>query len=422
MADDPARQTTPDDTALMFRWRPALVGVALFGLAVWIEPDLLWLFAIGLGAFLVFLWQETQELQNKPGRTRRTKFDGNKDRTSRNEFCEAMQHPVLILLGDGKIDYMNAAARKVFGSIPVGESIFVRFRQPELRRTIQRVLSSGIAEKLEYNEPVPDDRWFNTEIAPVPSKKRKLFALSFLDFSEVKRIDRMRSDFIANASHELRTPLTSLIGYIETLNGPAKSDPKASKRFLGVMHEQAERMKRLVNDLLSLSSIEMKANVRPSETVDLTEILETVIASLSGLAQQLEVELELDGGSQAYPVLGDKSELMQVFENLIENGCKYGQEGGRVEVSIKPEGDRQADPLGVNVTVKDFGPGIAEEYQSRITERFYRVDVARSREKQGTGLGLAIVKHILQRHGTKLQLHSSPGEGTEFSVRFVLNR
>ena len=245
-----------------------------------------------------------------------------------------------------------------------------------------------------------------------------MYVLAFHDQTEAHIIDRMRSDFIANASHELRTPLASLLGFIETIKGPAKDDIKARDRFMDVMLDQAERMSRLVNDLLSLSRIEMKVNVKPSEIVSLREILQQVAGSLQALASQMNVTIELNA-PEDLSIVGDRDELVQVFENLVENACKYGQEGERVQVSL----NRAEGPEGAvaTVSVKDFGIGIAVEHQHRITERFYRVDVAHSREKQGTGLGLAIVKHILNRHGSRLRVNSTPGEGAEFIVRFDLH-
>ena len=246
--------------------------------------------------------------------------------------------------------------------------------------------------------------------------KEPVFLLAFHDLTEAKRTDQMRSDFIANASHELRTPLASLSGYIETIKGPARKDEKAIDRFTDVMLDQAQRMTRLVNDLLSLSRIEMQSHVRPSEMVDLTEVVTTVIDSLKAVASQSKIRIEFENPGKV-PVLGDRDELVQVFENLVENACKYGEDGKKVIVALDVN-----DQTGtILASVKDFGPGIALEHQRRITERFYRVDVERSRAKQGTGLGLAIVKHILNRHGTKLNVQSRPDEGATFLIRFKMH-
>jgi two-component system phosphate regulon sensor histidine kinase PhoR len=224
----------------------------------------------------------------------------------------------------------------------------------------------------------------------------------------------MRADFVANASHELRTPLASLTGFIETLQGPARNDAVAREKFLVIMAQQAARMKRLIDDLLSLSRIEMKAHMRPETVVELGEILNHVADALGPLASENNVDIEVGMIGQQMPTRGDRDELVQVFSNLIENAIKYGSSGGRVEVSAVADTQSNATWL---VTVRDFGPGIAEEHLPRLTERFYRADIVSSREKQGTGLGLAIVKHILTRHHGRMQIESTVGEGATFAVR-----
>ena len=212
----------------------------------------------------------------------------------------------------------------------------------------------------------------------------------------------------------MRTPLASLAGFIDTLQGPARDDPQARARFLGIMHEQADRMSRLVDDLLSLSRIEMKAHVRPSGHVELAPTIRHVVDSLEPLVRDLGVTIETRLPEAPVEVTGDRDELIQVFENLIENACKYGQSGKRVIVTLEA-GDGPHPP---RVTIKDFGPGIPEEHLPRLTERFYRVDVEASRRHRGTGLGLAIVKHILARHQARMTVESRLGEGAEFAVTF----
>jgi two-component system phosphate regulon sensor histidine kinase PhoR len=239
-------------------------------------------------------------------------------------------------------------------------------------------------------------------------------ALVIDDLTEHRRIDRIRVDFVANASHELRTPLASLVGFIDTLQGPAREDAAARERFLKIMRDQGTRMSRLIDDLLSLSRIEMKAHVRPSDQVDLNTVVRQVVDALEPLARELEVKIETALPDEPVMVTGERDELIQVVENLVENGCKYGQSGGRVEVAVSATVAGQ----GPSVSVRDHGPGIAEEHIPRLTERFYRVDVAESRKHRGTGLGLAIVKHILARHRARLTVESKLGEGALFRVTF----
>jgi two-component system phosphate regulon sensor histidine kinase PhoR len=282
---------------------------------------------------------------------------------------------------------------------------------------VRETLSTDKPNQIEHAERLPSQQVFLARIAPIemPSAQRseRVYLLSFRDISELRRLDRMRSDFVANASHELRTPLASLRGFIETLQGPAKSDPKAQERFLAIMLDQATRMSRLVDDLLSLSRLELKANLAPEGTVDLVPLLSHVRDSLVPLAEDLGVEIDLHLPPAPVEVTGDRDELVQVFENLIENACKYGQEGERVDVYLT-----SSDPGPVEVTVQDHGPGIPLEDVPRLTERFYRVSVTDSRSKKGTGLGLAIVKHILTRHRARLVVSSEVGRGSRFTVRF----
>ena len=222
----------------------------------------------------------------------------------------------------------------------------------------------------------------------------------------------MRADFIANASHELRTPLASISGFVETLRGPAKGDAAARDHFLQIMQNQTQRMARLIDDLLSLSRLEMKPYLPPGATVDVGQIVQSVIDSLSPLARESGVVIERTFGDEPVEARGDRDELFQVFENLLENACKYGQSGGRVVVSIEKA---NAPGPEVAVTIRDFGPGIPEEHIPRVTERFYRID-DNGRAQKGTGLGLSIVKHILTRHNARLTIKSTVGEGAAFTV------
>ncbi len=398
------------------------MAFSVFIIASVMSPNLAWLFLLALIAVLFIFYMTHSKLNDRLESYQKTNTQTKLNEalpTPYHPLAEALQFPVYIIDDQGKVAYANSKSVETFGSVGTGELISIRFRQPELRNFIDKALNSRKAMTREYNEPIPNNRWFGIEISPISNitntNENSLFLLGFHDLTEEKRTDQMRSDFIANASHELRTPLASLLGYIETIKGPARNDAKAIDRFTDVMLNQAQRMTRLVNDLLSLSRIEMQSHVKPSQVVDLDEIISSVIASLGSVASQLNVKIKVEK-CKGLQILGDRDELMQVFENLIENACKYGQEGEEVIVSS----DTDSDPGNVIVSIQDFGPGIAIEHQHRITERFYRVDVERSREKQGTGLGLAIVKHILNRHGTKLNVESTLNEGTRFFVKFPL--
>jgi len=237
------------------------------------------------------------------------------------------------------------------------------------------------------------------------------------DLTPLRRVEEMRADFVANASHELRTPLASLSGFIDTLQGPARDDAAARERFIAIMKGQARRMARLIDDLLSLSRIELNAHVRPQTSADVTSVVRQVADALQVLAEERGVAIAIDAPAEPLVVVGDRDELTRVFENLIENALKYGASGGRVIVSLVQANSAEGAPE-VRVLVRDFGPGIAPEHLPRLTERFYRVDVGDSRAQGGTGLGLSLVKHIVNRHRGRLLIESVPKNGATFTACF----
>jgi two-component system, OmpR family, phosphate regulon sensor histidine kinase PhoR len=329
----------------------------------------------------------------------------------------ALDMPVLVIAADETVLFQNIAAEKAFGTIPPESYLSARVRSPGILDMVRETIATGKVNQIEHVERLPSDAVYVVRVAPADlgggDSGRRVYLVTYRDISQTRRIDRMRSDFVANASHELRTPLASLRGFIETLEGPARNDPKAQDKFFGIMHEQVTRMSRLVDDLLSLSRLELKSHIAPDDTVDLLPLLGHVRDSLAPLASELDVTISLDVPEMPVVVQGDRDELIEVFENLIENACKYGQEGKKVDVRLTGGEGGHAE-----VTVTDYGPGIPAEHVPRITERFYRVNVEASRSKKGTGLGLAIVKHILTRHRARLLIHSELGKGTVFTVRF----
>lgn len=335
-------------------------------------------------------------------------------RLSGEYLAAAVADPLIIFDRTATIVHANAAAFAAFGGIAPGLSLSLKFRAPEMQVLLDSILSGTVAsDAVDYTEKLPVERAYRVSASSV-GHGTDLYVLVFKDQSEARRIDRMRADFIANASHELRTPLASIAGFIETLRGPARNDPAAREQFLQIMQNQTGRMARLIDDLLSLSRLEMKPYLKPGTEVDLRQTIESVIDSLGPMAKDNGVAIERDFAEGPINVPGDRDELFQVFENLLENACKYGQSGGRVVVSMARDGDR-SEP-GIDVTIKDFGPGIPEEHIPRITERFYRADVETSRTQKGTGLGLSIVKHILTRHNARLTIKSEVGKGAAFSV------
>ncbi|WP_421854243.1 ATP-binding protein [Oricola sp.] len=335
-------------------------------------------------------------------------------------LIDSLPDPVILLDGSGAMQFVNSAARRVFGTtVRPGGPALVRFRDPELHAMIGNALAGRLAQPVEVLERSPIERWFEASIHALPGTDTReiSYFLYFRDLSEMRRLDKMRSDFIANASHELRTPLASLGGFIETLSGPARNDAEARDRFLAIMQEQADRMARLIDDLLSLSRLETAFGRVDFSPVDVEEVLRHVVSALSPAAAAADVVIvDRIGavGGEDCRIWGSSDELIQVFSNLIENAIRYGAIGKRIEVHA--ERAMVSDIDSIRVSIRDYGPGIAAEYIPRLTERFYRVDVESSRAKKGTGLGLAIVKHIMTRHMGRLAISSEVGKGATFTV------
>jgi two-component system phosphate regulon sensor histidine kinase PhoR len=334
--------------------------------------------------------------------------------------AEALPEPVIFVGAEDRVLALNAPARSLLPALRVGEVLALSLRAPDVLDTMARVRVSGKAETVSWRERVPLERVFDVRVAPLQEASGNgLLVLALVDLTETRRVERMRADFVANASHELRTPLASLLGFIETLQGAAREDAKARDRFLAIMREQAQRMARLIDDLLSLSRIEQSLHVKPETPVDLVTVVGHVADTLGPLAREHQTAIELHMPDAAV-ISGDRDEILRVAENLIENAIKYGSigpgAGHAIKVAIAVTGD------SASLSVIDKGPGIAHEHLPRLTERFYRVDPGQSRMKGGTGLGLAIVKHIVARHRGRLEIDSQPGRGAAFTVRLPLFR
>jgi len=339
--------------------------------------------------------------------------------------------PFFIVSDEGTILFASKEAVGNFDLVP-GRGFFEVFRNPQFATAVSEVRATGTRRSFQYRESPPRERYFTVDVHPletggtmpaIPGQEdgedlSGAVGVSFINITESIRTQKMRSDFIANVSHELRTPLSSIRGFIETIRGPARHDEAARDRFLGIMQEQAERMARLIDDLLSLSRIEMKSHLPPSGEVGANELVIAVSHELREVAQTAGVTLDTVLLPEECRIRGDRDELLSVMINLAENACKYGASGGKVELSVKLLGEPPR--RSVRFAIRDFGPGIAPEHLPRLTERFYRVDVDESRKSKGTGLGLAIVKHILNRHGTRLHIESAIGHGSVFSFDMPL--
>jgi len=361
-------------------------------------------------------------------------------------MIERIGLPVLLIGPGGRIERANPAARAFLGLGAEGGLLSTVLRQPSVLEAVSEALRGEPGARVEYSTLAPHESHVAARVEPIrlegvgPMPWRAMVVLS--DETATKRAERMRADFLANASHELRTPLASLSGFIDTLTGPARDDEEARDRFLEIMRDQTERMRRLIDDLLSLSRVEMNEHLLPSGEVELNGIVQDVIDSLGPVAQTREVSLEATEAPEPVWVGGDRDQIYQVIENLVQNGLKYSDPGGSVSVCVHGGLSRDSsehlktriceesgrltiaapalDPkarYGV-VRVRDTGQGIDRRYLPRLSERFFRIDGQKSGPKSGTGLGLAILKHTVARHRGGFTVESALGQGSVFSVFF----
>jgi len=334
------------------------------------------------------------------------------------EILQAVPMAMLLVGPDQRVLAANHAAAILFGLALEGRTCSAFIRHPDFldgleaclaehRRSTARIVLTG----------KPNETHLALSFTPVATSEGMGALIALDDLSATEHAIAMRRDFVANVSHELRTPLTALVGFIETLRGAARDDPGARDRFLAIMEREAGRMIRLVNDLLSLSRVEADERRRPDQQLDVVGVLRAALASHREAARAAGVDLELDTERDAVKVRADADQLAQVFHNLVENALKYGASGHLVTVRVR-EIEREPVLRGpaVQIDVIDRGEGIDALHLPRLTERFYRVDSDRSRQKGGTGLGLAIVKHIVNRHRGRFRIESEVGKGSRFIV------
>lgn len=348
------------------------------------------------------------------------------DRVRLRAILNAMPEPVLVIGAERRIELANPAALDLMGPGLEGAQALAHIRQPEP----VAILEAGFAHLADPQAPSgpfearkvvsgsSSETIYRMTVAPLaPEAGFAGLLVCFHDVSHVEEAEQQRRDFVANVSHEMRSPLTVLAGFIETLRGPAKDDPVARENFLSIMEREAQRMTRLVSDLLSLSKVESTEKVRPRKPISLSEVLHATLAALRPMMEDAGIVVEFTDLADAAPIPGDRDQLVQVFHNLVENAMKYGGTGGRIEIVMaRAESVPGMTGPALRVSVRDFGDGIDPIHLPRLTERFYRVDGHRSRAMGGTGLGLAIVKHIISRHRGKLTIRSARGEGSTFTV------
>ncbi len=387
---------------------PLVIGMIAGGAAVlFAGPGLFWgLVALGLAVLLIVQFVTFQEpILRAPEEQAVDPLLPPMTRV----LMDQLPIPVMLLDDNEQVLFVNRSMRDVLGPGLDRKRASSVLRNPDVLEAIAAA-RQGRATNVPFSLPVPIERHYQAYAARI-SGSPSVTALLLHDLTVVRRSEQLRTDFIANASHELRTPLAAVSGFIDTLRGHAKEDQAARAQFLDIMAVEAERMRRLIEDLLSLSRIEMNEHVKPEGRIHLESVVRQAIAALKPLAAQDHITMTVQAApGVADMVIGEQDELVQLFQNLIHNALKYGREQGLVEVTIG-QSDGQ-----VFAAVRDDGEGIAPSAIPRLTERFYRVDVKRSREKGGTGLGLAIVKHIINRHQGRLGIESRQGEGSTFTV------
>ena len=340
---------------------------------------------------------------------------------SLSALVDALPDPALLLDIDSRVMAANPAVQGVFGHVFVGAHIGRSARHPELAAAIKSALATEQKAIFELALKGAAERRLDGAVSLLPgfNAGAPVVLVILQDISEREALSRMRMEFVANASHELRTPLAALSGFVETLRGPAKDDAAAREKFLGIMGEQAQRMTRLIDDLLLLSRMEMRAHLPLTTAADLNHVASESVRLATAQAQRDGAIVRLDLTNADTKLAGDHDELIQAAQNLLQNAIKYGRAKGTVTVKTVRETDRRGMAV-LRLSVTDDGPGIAAEHLPRLTERFYRVSTSASREKGGTGLGLAIVKHITARHGGRVEIQSTLGSSSTFSLVFPL--
>ncbi|MFT4954512.1 MAG: two-component system phosphate regulon sensor histidine kinase PhoR [Brevundimonas sp.] len=435
-------------------WMPALLAVAAMIAAGFAHPPAAPLLAAGAAITLLAMavLRPRRRVVAPPDEPEETVSD--RAAVLAGEALEALPDPLLIIsgedaqdVGDRSIIRANRAATALL-RLPAGvldHPLHAVLRDPGLLEAVDEALFGRRSQMIDYQPGGAQERHWSAWVAPLPAHdglNENLAVLRLRDETDARRAELMRVDFLANASHELRTPLASLSGFIETLRGHAREDPVAREKFLSIMAVQADRMTRLVGDLLSLSRIELNEHIPPSGKVDLAGAVSDVVDATGPLAGRRGILLKVSReGEGSASVTGDRDQLIQVIQNLTDNAIKYSPDDADVEISLRigvgadeaarvwtPGAaglslltpDRDADARYVLLTVRDHGPGLARETMPRLTERFYRVEGQKSGERLGTGLGLAIVKHIVNRHRGGMTVESVVGQGATFAVYLPL--
>ena len=328
-----------------------------------------------------------------------------------NQLINEIEDYILFINSFNAISAANQSAKNYYGDI-VGKDLSSFIRAPELLDKIENSRNNRMNEYLEFEINLPTYSFFRLTIVPL-SQRNVLIVIK--DYTDVKKSEKLRSDFVANVSHELKTPLVSIKGFLETISTSAKEDPKAQQKFIKIMQEQAEKMEVLISDLMSLSRIEMQEHIQPNEKVNLNDILEGLEKVPNKIAEKKNVRIEINKNKEASLVRGDYDKISEVIQNLYDNAIKYTKNNSNVQLFINFNQNKFSKG-SFSIHVKDEGIGIPKDEIHRVTERFYRTTIAKKNLIQGTGLGLAIVKHIINQHRGDLEINSRLNEGSEFIV------
>ncbi|MEM9199122.1 MAG: ATP-binding protein [Pseudomonadota bacterium] len=393
------------------------VLLALFDLTALTVSAVLAVLGVALAGLLLALERDTAPQDGDSGYAPAGPVDllrpGARDMLSR------LPVPLFLIEANGLVSYANTAALEMFPRLKGNRHFSSVLRAPAFLDTVGAILRGETQAESDLPVTLPGRELFlRIHFSRLPGQHVSVgdgpVLVVIEDHTRDRRLDQLRTDFVANASHELRTPLTAIIGFIDTLRDRARDDPEARDKFLGIMAQQAARMERLVDDLMSLNRVEMSEHTPPRDRFELSELVCEAVAAVSPIARQRGTALTVEMDGFAAEVTGDRGQLIQVFVNLIDNALKHG--GKAKTVTVESRAASQSYPGMQGVAVRDEGPGIAREHIPRLTERFYRISEKASRSQGGTGLGLAIVKHVLNRHGGELQVESQLGTGSRFTI------
>lgn len=418
----------PNTKRLGLLLAPVGVIFAVLGMSGMLDGETAILSALFVGAWVAWAaWHVKSELDKDLEAEERIEVSLEREFVRQSRLAEsyemildAIPEPFLVLRADRRVLHANQAVIELLGHDSIDSDLTAAIRNPDVLNAADAVLAGkreSVTVDFSRGGEVEQHLVARVVRLPAPKSNGPIAVIALHDLTAIHKAMEMRADFVANVSHELRTPLSTLVGCIETLRGAARDDADAQEKFLTLMDEQGVRMTRLVEDLLSLSQIQANEHSRPTETVRIQDIVPTVARMLEPDAEKKGVVILVETPGDLRPVRGDSDQLMQVFQNLIHNAVKYSRDGSTVKVVAREEWDGM-----VAVSVVDQGEGIPEEHLPRLTERFYRVDRARSRALGGTGLGLAIVKHILNRHQGRLRVDSEVGVGSTFTVSLPVRR